>query len=249
MLETYLVSFGVAVSPICVAEEKYSRISRQAESSAALPRWHSSITIRVEEAGGALAGQLLPLLRAGDRLIEAGIDLVSGVNAALPIDGGGEVDGLPVLALDSVSAGRKLRHCRAERPEVVHHRLIDQHVAIGEKQDAFFTARLPQPPDDLEGGVCLAGAGCHDQQNSVAARGNGLNRRVDRIDLVVARTFAATVVEIILKHDLLGLVGQAFPRAIAPPKLGRGRECVEAQGRLGRTPFSGAIVKHEPIAV
>src|SRR3984893_12218661 len=30
MLETYSVSFGVAVIPICVADEKYSRISRQA---------------------------------------------------------------------------------------------------------------------------------------------------------------------------------------------------------------------------
>jgi len=41
MLETYSVSFGVAVRPICVAAEKYSRISRRALSSAALPRWHS----------------------------------------------------------------------------------------------------------------------------------------------------------------------------------------------------------------
>jgi hypothetical protein len=40
------ISFGVAVRPICVAPEKWFRISRHAESSAALPRWHSSITIR-----------------------------------------------------------------------------------------------------------------------------------------------------------------------------------------------------------
>ena len=51
MLETYSVSFGVAVRPICVAPEKWSRISRQAESSAALPRWHSSITIRSKKPG------------------------------------------------------------------------------------------------------------------------------------------------------------------------------------------------------
>ena len=31
--------------------EKYSRISRQAESSAALPRWHSSMTIRSKKPG------------------------------------------------------------------------------------------------------------------------------------------------------------------------------------------------------
>ena len=38
MFETYFVSFGVAVMPTWVALEKYSRISRQAESAAALPR-------------------------------------------------------------------------------------------------------------------------------------------------------------------------------------------------------------------
>ena len=51
MFETYLVSFGVAVRPIWVAEEKYSRISRHAESAAALPRWHSSITMRSKNPG------------------------------------------------------------------------------------------------------------------------------------------------------------------------------------------------------
>ena len=51
MLETYSVSLGVAVRPIWVAAEKYSRISRQAESSAALPRWHSSMTIRSKKPG------------------------------------------------------------------------------------------------------------------------------------------------------------------------------------------------------
>ena len=45
------VSLGVAVRPIWVAAEKYSRISRQAESSAALPRWHSSMTIRSKKPG------------------------------------------------------------------------------------------------------------------------------------------------------------------------------------------------------
>ncbi len=41
-----LVSLSVAVRPIWEARSKYSRISRQAESSAALPRWHSSMTMR-----------------------------------------------------------------------------------------------------------------------------------------------------------------------------------------------------------
>ena len=51
MLETSLVSFGVAVRPIWVAEEKYSSTSRQAASSAALPRWHSSTMMRSKKSG------------------------------------------------------------------------------------------------------------------------------------------------------------------------------------------------------
>ena len=47
---------------------------------------------QVEESGRELAEELLPFLRAGDRLIEAEIDLVGGVDAALLVDGGGQVD-------------------------------------------------------------------------------------------------------------------------------------------------------------
>jgi uncharacterized protein len=64
MLEIYLVSLGVAVMPICVAAGKYSRISRHAESTTALPRWHSSITIRSKNSRENSVN-LLPLLRPG----------------------------------------------------------------------------------------------------------------------------------------------------------------------------------------
>ena len=51
MLETSFVSFGVAVRPIWVAVVKYSSTLRHAASSAALPRWHSSTTIRSKKSG------------------------------------------------------------------------------------------------------------------------------------------------------------------------------------------------------
>ena len=95
----------------------------------------------------------------------------------------------------------EFRHRRAERPEIIDHRLIDQDVAVGEEQDAFLAAGLPQPPDDLKGGVGLAGAGGHDEQDAVLAFGDGFDRRVDGVDLVVARCFAAAVVEIILQDE------------------------------------------------
>ena len=47
---------------------------------------------QVEEAGRKLAEELLPLLRAGDGLVEAEIDLVGGVDAALLVEGGGQFD-------------------------------------------------------------------------------------------------------------------------------------------------------------
>ena len=140
-----------------------------------------------------------------------------------------------VVALDGLGVGRELRHRRAERAEIVHHRLVDQHVAIGEIEDAFLAARLPQPPDDLKGGVGLAGAGRHDQQDAIPALGDGLDRGVDGIDLIVARGLVAAVVEIVLQDDLFGLRRQSLPGAIARPQIGRRRKGVEREvGFLGR---------------
>lgn len=59
MLDTYFVSFGVAVRPIRVAGEGYSGMSHHAESSAALPRWHSSILIGSKKPGGNHQCQLV----------------------------------------------------------------------------------------------------------------------------------------------------------------------------------------------
>jgi hypothetical protein len=67
-------------------------------------------------------------------------------------------------SLDGLGVGRELRHGADERPEVVHHRLVDQDVAVGEEQDPLLRARLPQAPDDLEGRECLARPGGHDEE-------------------------------------------------------------------------------------
>ena len=123
-----------------------------------------------------------------------------------------------------LAAGAELGHRRAERAEVVDHRLVDQHVAVGQEQDALLAARLPQPPDDLEGGVGLAGAGRHDQQDAVLPLGDGLDRGVDGVDLVVARLLAAAVVVIVLQDDLFLLGGQPLPGAVARPQRRRARE-------------------------
>ena len=146
---------------------------------------------------------------------------------------------------------RELRHRAAERAEVVDHRLVDQHVAVGEEEDALLAARLPQPPDDLERGVGLAGAGRHDEQDAVLALGDGLDRRVDGVDLVVARGLAAAVVEIVLKDDLLGFGRQALPGAIASPRdrAGDGKASSGERSFPRRVARAGAVVEHEAVAV
>ena len=82
-----------------------------------------------------------------------------------------------VVALDGLGASAELRHRGAERPEVVDHRLVDEDVAVGQEQDALLAPGLPQPPDDLERGVGLAGAGGHDEQDAVLPLGDGFDRR------------------------------------------------------------------------
>ena len=176
---------------------------------------------QVEEAGREIAEQLLTVLRPGDCLIKAQIDLVGFVDRPARIDGGGDIGHIAVGLLDGFGVDAEFRHDATERAEVVHHRLVDQHVAVGQKQDAFLAPGLPQTPDDLEGGVGLAGAGGHHQQDAVAALGDGLDRRVDGVDLIVARGFAAAVVVIVLKNDLFGPRVEALPFRIARPQIGR----------------------------
>ena len=174
---------------------------------------------QVEKAGRELAVELLPLLRAGDGLVQAQVDLVCGVDAALLVEGRGEFDLRAVFALDGLGAGAELGHRGAEGAEVVDHGLVDQDVAVGEEQDALLAAGLPQPPDDLKGGVGLAGAGGHDQQDAVLALGDGFDGCVDGIALVIARGLAAAVVEVVLQDNLFLVGRQALPRAVLLPKF------------------------------
>ena len=70
-----------------------SRGSRARRSPrAALPRWHSSMTIRSKKSGENSRVELLPLLRPGDRLVEAEIDLVGGVDPALLVERQRQID-------------------------------------------------------------------------------------------------------------------------------------------------------------
>ena len=128
---------------------------------------------------------------------------------------------LDINTLDALRVGAEFGHRALERAKVVDHGLVDQDVAVGQKQDAFFCAALSQAPDDLKGGIGFAGAGGHDEHGAVLTLGNGFYCAVDGIELVVARCFAGCVIKL---GDLAHCWCPALPRAVALPQLLRGRE-------------------------
>jgi hypothetical protein len=69
--------------------------------------------------------------------------LEGGVDAPLAVKRECEIDRSPILPLDGLGIGRKLRHRPAERAKIVYHRLVDQHVTIGEEKDALLATGLP----------------------------------------------------------------------------------------------------------
>ena len=72
--------------PICVVDEKYSRNpAPDGILGGAVARWHSSMTIKIEKARREFPEELLTLLRAGDRLIEAQISFIADLMSSNPI--------------------------------------------------------------------------------------------------------------------------------------------------------------------
>jgi len=105
---------------------------------------------------------ILLFVAAGDGLVQRQIDFVALVDLALA----------------------DLGHGRTERLEVVVLGLVDQNVAVGQEQDAFFRAGLPQSPDDLECRVGFSGASGHHQQDALLPLSDRLDRVVDGGGLV-----------------------------------------------------------------
>jgi hypothetical protein len=153
---------------------------------------------------------------------------------------------LCVDALHTFGIGAELGHRALERAEVVDHGLVDQDVAVGQEQDALLGAALPQAPDDLEGGVGLAGAGGHDQQHAVLPGGDGLHGAVDGIELVVARRLAGRIVG---RGDATDVGAPAFPGTVTAPQLIGAGELIEGEVLLQHAIGAGGVAEHEPIAV
>ena len=134
---------------------------------------------QVEEVRGELFVDVLLLLRSRDGLIKRQVDFECFIDRAMG----------------------DLGHRLTERLEVVGLGLVGEDVAVDEEEDALLGARLPKPPNDLEGGVGLAGAGGHHEQDAVLAAGDGLDGAVDGDELVVMRRLAGTVFVVVLRRD------------------------------------------------
>jgi hypothetical protein len=98
---------------------------------------------KVKEAGRELAEELLTFFRAGDRLLECEVNLVRGVDPALLVESGAECDFSTVFPLDGLRARAQLCHLRAEGPEVIHHGLIHENIAVGQEEDALLPPGFP----------------------------------------------------------------------------------------------------------
>ena len=118
---------------------------------------------KVKEIRGELFVDILLFFVSGNRLVQRQVNLKRLVDLALA----------------------DLGHRRTERLEVVVFGLINENVAVGQKQDAFLLSRLPQSPDNLEGGVGFASTGGHDQQNTILPFGNGFYCTVNGVGLVI----------------------------------------------------------------
>ena len=125
---------------------------------------------QIEEVARIVAVQAGALFVAGDRLVD------------------GEVH---VTALDRGAGDLGSRV--AEWPEILGHRIVHQHVAVGQEQDLrparaarAVPARAPQLPAHLEGDRGLAGAGAEGKQDPAASLQQRLGGPVDGDLLVVA---------------------------------------------------------------
>ena len=133
---------------------------------------------------------------AGNGLVQAQVHLIRFIDLfaarVLGATGDGQLQrihrrgAIGINALNALGVGAELGHGALEGFEVAHHGLVHQNVAVGQKEDAFFGTAFEQAPDDLEGGISFARACGHDQQHAVLASGNGFERAVDGVQLVVA---------------------------------------------------------------
>ena len=104
--------------------------------------------------------------------------------------------------------------------------------------------------NDLKGGIGFASACSHGEQDTLLPFRNRLHCAVNGDLLVVTRTAARAVKEIILGADPFGFwCGDAFVALIAVPQFGWARKILQLELSLYAATGSGAVMFVEPVAV
>ena len=123
--------------------------------------------------------------------------------------------------------------------------MVDQDVSVSQEEDALLLSGLPKPPNDLKGGVGLAGASGHDQEDSVLPLCDGFQGAVDGLHLVVTGFFTAWVEVVVLGNCFLVLIGQAPRLAVPLPKNGRSGETIKRNFLFDLFGCSGSVMDEE----
>lgn len=127
--------------------------------------------------------------------------------------------------------------------------MIDQNIAIGQKEDALPGLRLPESPDNLKGGEGLAGARGHDQQEALLPLGNGFDGLVDGDELVVTGSFVAAVAVVVLGDDgVLLAVKTAMGSPHAPERCRIGK-FIQGQLPLNRSILGDLVVEEKAVSI
>ena len=152
---------------------------------------------------------MLLIVVAHQLLIQGEVDLVGG-------DGGAVVLGVVDL-MDNL----------LQRGEVLGDGLVHQVVAVGEVEDLLLHAAHEEAVDNLEGGVGLAGAGGHDEEDTPLPFRDAVEGAVDGDALVIAGRVALLAGVVGLSQDRLLFGGKAGLPLIAGDEFVIGRKGVE----------------------
>ena len=140
---------------------------------------HASIEI-LDHFGEAIEDRAVRFVEDDEVEKSGGESLVANAHRLL----GRDVEAL--VRVDVGRANADARLVRKMRLEAVVERLLDERVAVGEKEHLLRPGALQEDIDKPHGGSGLAGAGRHDEQGAALAGLEGLGDAPDRFVLVGA---------------------------------------------------------------
>jgi len=124
--------------------------------------------------------------------------------------------------------------CFFQRGEILLNGLVNENVPVGKIQDLFLHTAFQQTIYSLESNIRFAGAGRHDEKNSLLSSRNCIHGAVDSVPLIIARSVGRLAGVVGLVNDLFLLIVETFPGLIPGNQLIVRREL--RQGKLSFLP-------------